>query len=149
MGRGAVLLVAVIVGWAGSYASGVWPWIGYAWLERSSFGAGNIRIIGEDRVGTQLGFDNFVFFEGQEIVIEYDVEIRRGSLWFHVFQPFDGKLGDGTTHYVTTSGRGTWTMPVTKTGYYHVTIEPSVTRGPGVGFEMGYTAKWGARPRTR
>jgi len=115
-------------------------------MDRSSFGAGNITIIGENRMGSEWGFDDFVFFDGQEVVIEYDAEIHAGSLWFHVFQPFDGEFGDGVTHYVTETGKGTWTTPITKTGYYHVSIEPTVVRGKGVGWDLSYSVKWGARP---
>lgn len=142
----AIVIVSILVVWVSSYGTGIWPWIGTAWMDRSSFGAGNISIIGENRMGTELGFDDFVFFDGQEVVVEYDAEIHKGSLWFHVFQPFDGKLGDGVTHYVTESGSGTWTTPITKTGFYHVTVEPSAVRGVGVGWDLSYSVKWGARP---
>ncbi|MFN2377858.1 MAG: hypothetical protein ABR538_15085 [Candidatus Binatia bacterium] len=147
--KGTAFLLAVLVGWLSSYWIGAWPWLGYAWLDRSSFGAGPVTIIGEDSMGTTLGFENFVFFEGQEVIIDYDVDIRAGSLWFHVFEPFDGTLGDGVSHYVTESGKGTWTMPVRKTAYYHVTIDPSPVKGPGKGWDLTYTVKWGARPGGR
>jgi hypothetical protein len=143
--KAAVIIVSLLAGWLGSYFSGAWPWLGWASLTRSSFGAGNITIVGESRRGIDLGFDDFVFFEGQEVVVEYDVEVRAGSLWFHVFQPWNGVLGDGRSHYVSASGKGTWTMPVTDTGYYHVTIEGSPTRGPGRGWDLTYEVWWGAR----
>jgi len=143
--RAIAFLVAALVLWAIAYTSGAFPWLGYAWMERSSFGIGPVTILGENRAGTELGLDDFVFFKGQEVVIEYDADITAGSLWFHVFQPFDGELGDGTFHYVTESGKGVWTMPVEETGFYHITIEPSPVRGKGKGWDLGYTAKWGAR----
>jgi hypothetical protein len=146
--RAAAAIVSILVVWVSSYATGVWPWIGTAWMNRSSFGAGSITIVGESRMGTEIGFDDFVFFDGQEVVIDYETEIHAGSLWFHVFQPFDGNLGDGVTHYVTESGKGTWTTPITRTGFYHVTIEASVVRGGGVGWDLSYSVKWGARPAT-
>lgn len=147
--RASLFFGAAVIGWAGAYFSGAWPWLGFASLARSSHGAGAITIVGETRMGTEYGFDEFVFFEGQEIVIDYDAEIHAGSLWFHVFQPWDGVLGDGTTHYVTSSGKGQWTMRVPETGYYHITVEPSVVRGKGKGWDMAYTAWWGARPAVR
>jgi hypothetical protein len=131
--------------WLAAYFTGFSPWLGYAWLSRSSFGVGPIGIIGENGSGTDIGLDEFLFFDGQEIVIDYDVEIRAGSLWFHVFKPFDGRLGDGETHYVTESGAGVWTMPVRETGIYHITIEGSPTRGPGRGWDVDYKVWWGAR----
>jgi hypothetical protein len=147
--RTALRWVIVVLGafglWLAAYFAGLAPWLGYAWLSRSSFGIGPIGIIGENRSGTDIGFDDFLFFEGQEIVIDYEVDVRAGSLWFHVFQPFDGKLGGGTTHYVTESGAGTWTMPVRETAIYHITIEGSPTRGPGRGWDLDYKVWWGAR----
>jgi hypothetical protein len=144
--RGGIFVAAALVAWLTAYASGAWPWLGYAWMSRSSFGAGPVSIIGESRAGTSLGLDDFLFFEGQEVMIEYDADIRSGSLWFHVFQPWDGRLGDGVSHYVSESGSGTWTMSVPATGVYHVTIEPSPLHGRGQGWDLSYSAKWGARP---
>lgn len=139
------ILVAALALWTGCYLTGISPWIGTAWMNRSSFGAGNITIVGENRMGTELGFSDFVFFEGQELVVAYDAEIETGSLWFHVFQPFDGTIGDGATHYVTESGQGEWTTRIPRTGYYHVTVEPSVLHGKGRGYDLSYSAWWGAR----
>jgi hypothetical protein len=139
-------ILAALALWVASYALGAFPWLGYAWLARSSFGAGPIGIIGENRAGTSLGISTFLFFKGQEIVIDYDAEVRAGSLWFYVYNPFDGELGDGVAHYVTESGAGEWTVPITRTAIYHITIEGSPTRGKGRGWDLSYTAWWGARP---
>ncbi len=142
---GVLAVLAAICVWLVLYFTGLAPWLGYAWLTRSSFGAGPIGIIGENSAGTDIGPKTFLFFQGQEIVIDYDVEIRAGSLWFHVFQPYDGVLGDGRTHYVTKSGAGVWTMKVPETGIYHNTIEGSPVRGAGRGWDLDYTVWWGAR----
>ena len=141
-----VLAVLAAIGlWFAAYFAGLAPWLGYASQSRSSFGVGPIGIIGENQSGTDMGFDDFLFFAGQEIVIDYDIDVRAGSLWFHVFQPFNGKLGDGATHYVTESSAGTWTMPVREMAIYHITIEGSPTRGPGRGWDLDYKVWWGAR----
>ena len=100
----------------------------------------------ETRIGTSLGVSTFLFFEGQEIVIDYDAEIRAGALWFYVYRPFDGELGDGVAHYLTRSGAGTWTTKVAKTGIYSVTIEPTTVRSDDRGWDMSYGVWWGARP---
>ena len=143
--RGLFYALAFLVGWATSYASGAWPWIGYASMTRSTFGAGPITIIGENRRGIDVGLENFCFFKGQEIVIDYDAEIRAGSLWFHVYRPFDGVLGDGPSLYITENAKGEWTVPIEATGYYHITIDGSPTKGRGRGYDISYTVKWGAR----
>ena len=142
---GAALFVAIAI-WLGAYASGAAPWLGYASVKSSSIGAGPISIIGETGSHATFGLDTFYFFAGQEIVIEYEAEIAAGSLWFHVFRPFDGTLGDGMTHYVTKSGAGTWTARIPESGLYAINIEPSPARGAGRGWDLSYSVWWGARP---
>jgi hypothetical protein len=143
--KAAVLIGSFLAGWLAIYGSGLWPWLGFVNMTRSSFGAGNLTIVGENRRGVDIGLDDFLFFEGQEVVIEYDAEVRKGSLWFHVFRMWDGELGEGSTHYVSESGKGTWTAPIAKTGLYHVAIEGSPTRGECCGWDLSYHATWGAR----
>jgi hypothetical protein len=143
-GAAAVLLFCLGV-WAVAYGAGAFPWLGYAWISRSSFGAGPVGIIGETSAGTELGFSTFLFFKGQEITVAYDADIKAGSLGFYVYRPYDGTLGDGVSHYVTESGAGEWSMPVPATGIYHITIEPSPAKGAGRGYDLIYTAWWGAR----
>lgn len=140
--------MALVLAWFAAYASGFWPWIGYASLTRKSLGVGAIAAAGEQRAGWEGGPDDFWFLRGQQVVIDYDAEIRAGSLYFHVFQPLDGVLGDGPSYYVTKSGKGRWTTPVEKTGYYHLTIGPSVLHATGDGWDLSYTVKWGALPPT-
>jgi hypothetical protein len=146
--RALLVVLVALASWTLAYATGAFPWLGYASVMRRSTSLGAITVAGEERIGWEGGIEEFVFFRGQQIVIDYDVEIRKGSLYFHVFQPFDGTLGDGTSHYVTESGKGVWTLPVEATGYYHVSIGPSVLHGPGVGWDLSYTVTWGARPST-
>ncbi len=144
--RAVLLFVVLAVAWLAAYASGAYPWLGHASWTRRSTSLGGLTIAGEERMGWETGLDEFLYVRGQEIVIAYDADIRTGSLWFHVFRPFDGLLADGATHYVTKSGSGEWTMPVEETGLYHVTIEPTVVRGAGKGWDLSYSASWGARP---
>lgn len=144
--RPVLLLLGLAGCWAAAYLSGAFPWLGYASQNSSSFGAGPIGIIGENQAGFEIGPETFLFFEGQEVIIDYDTEITAGSLWLYVYRPFDGVLGGGASHYVTASGKGTWTMPVKVTDFYQVTIKPSPTRGAGRGWDLSYSVAWGARP---
>jgi hypothetical protein len=141
-----LILLAGFAIWALLYLSGAFPWLGYAWLARSSISAGPVGVIGESRAGTSLGVSTFLFFEGQNVVIDYDADIRAGALWFYVYRPFDGALGDGVAHYVTKTSSGVWGVRIPQTGFYSITIEPTVSRGAGHGWDMSYTAWWGARP---
>jgi len=131
MTRGIVAFALLFVAWLAAYATGAYPWLGYASLVRRSTSAGFLTVAGEERMGTEFG---------------PDAEIRAGSLAFHVFQPLDGNLGDGVQHFVDRSGKGRVTMPVKETGWYHVSIEPSVARGAGKGWDLSYTVQWGALP---
>jgi hypothetical protein len=145
----AALVVFALGAWVLAYASGAFPWLGYAWLTRSSIGLGPVTVGGESRYGTSFGLKTFLLFAGQEAVVEYDADIRAGSLWLYVYEPYDGRLGDGVSRYVTSSGSGTWTVPIRKTAFYTIVVEPSPTKGAGRGWDLSYTARWGARPAGR
>ena len=144
-GAGGLFGVAVLL-WIVLYVSGVFPWLGYAWLTRDSFGTGSFTIVGEDQAGTSFGPTTLLFFKGQEIVIDYDAEIRAGSLWLYVYDITKIGQGGGGSHYVTETGAGVWTYAVPKTGFYKISIGPSVVQGSGRGYDLGYTVWWGARP---
>jgi hypothetical protein len=146
LGLGAVaFLVVAVSGWALVYGTGVFPWLGYAWLNEKSMGVGPITVIGRSSYGTSFGIDEFLFFKGQEIVIDYEADIRAGRLYFYVFRPFDGTLGDGVSHYVSRSGAGTWTTRIPATAIYTIVIDPTVVSGNGRGWDMSYSVAWGAR----
>jgi hypothetical protein len=142
----AIVAALAFLAWLGSYASGALPWLGYAWLKREWQSSGPLLPSGETSMGTELGLTSFLFFEGQEIVVDWNAEIRAGSLWFYVYNPYDGRLGDGVAHYVTESGAGTWTTRIPKTGMYTITIEPTTVRSDDRGWDLGYSVWWGARP---
>ena len=139
------LFVAAFLIWGALYASGILPWLGYAWLTRQSFGAGPFSVIGEDQAGTNFGISTFFFMSGQEVVIDYDAEIRAGSLFLYVHDLTKAGQGVGGSHFVTESGAGVWTYRIPRTGLYAITIEPSTAKGAGSGFDMRYSAWWGAR----
>ena len=143
--RAILTFVAILVGWAASYATGAWPWFGYASVTRSSFGVGPIAHIGENYRGIDVGLETFPFMKGQEVVIEYEAEIRSGSLWFYVYRPFSGELGNGKSVYITESGKGVWTVPVEETGLYKISIDGSPSKGRGRGYDITYTVRWGGR----
>jgi hypothetical protein len=138
-------ILAAILAWPIAYFSGLFPWIGYASLSRSSIGVGPGHfLIGENRAGVTLGPSSFFFFKGQKIVIAYDAEIRRGCLWLQVFHLWHAGPNPSVYRCVTESGTGEWQVPVTQTGIYDIIVHPTVVKGPGPGYEIGYTAWWGA-----
>ena len=139
------LFVAAFLIWGVLYALGIVPWLGYAWLTRQSFGAGPLSVIGEDQAGTSFGVSTFFFVSGQEVVIDYDADIRAGSLFLYVHDLTKAGQGLGGSHFVTESGAGVWTYRIPKTGLYAIAVEPSTAVGAGSGFDMSYSAWWGAR----
>ena len=143
-GAGGLFVVALLL-WGVLYLSGVLPWLGYAWLTRQSFGAGPLSVIGQDQAGTSFGVSTFFFVRGQEVVIDYDADIRAGSLFLYVHDLTKAGQAVGGSYFVTESGKGVWTYPVPKSGLYAITVEPSAGRGTGSGFDMSYSAWWGAR----
>lgn len=141
---GGALSLLALGAWALGYATGAFPWIGYAWQKRASWGFDPpFSIVGSKGYGTSLGLTYFPFFKGQEIVVSYDVEIAEGCLWFYVFRPFVPGTGDGVSHWVGASGAGEWTMRVPDSGIYAIAIKP-MPRGRG--YDLAYSASWGARP---
>jgi len=142
--RGAVLLAGLLLAWLAGYVTGVFPWLGSEWATTRSTSAGNITIAGEERVRGSFGFSEFFFLEGQEVFIDYEVEVRAGSLFLHVFRSLT--VGEGSaTHYVAESGRGRFRTTIPRTGFYVISASPSVVRGPGVGWDLTYDVAWGAK----
>jgi hypothetical protein len=140
-----LIIVAALAIWAALYLSGACPWLGYAWLQRSSIGVGERAIVGETKAGSSFGAKTFLFLAGQDVVVDYDADIRAGALWLYVYRPFDGVLGDGVAHYVTETGSGIWAVRINETGFYSISIGPTVTQGGGHGWDMNYAVWWGAR----
>jgi hypothetical protein len=147
LGAGAAaLFVGTLLVWAVLYFTGALPWLGYAWLKHDSFGAGPFSVAGEDRMGTSFGLDTFLFFRGQEIVVDYDAAIRTGSLMLYVYDMAKMGQGLGAQHFVTENGSGQWTTRIPRTGLYVISIRPSTAPGNPGGYDMSYRVWWGARP---
>ena len=142
----AIGITAALILWAVTYAAGIVPWLGYSRLSRSSVDVGPGHfIIGEDRAGTTFGISTFAFVNGQTIVFSYDADIRRGCLGMHVWPLFNRAPGDHVSRCVTASGKGEWTVPVAKTGVHVISVDSSLIKGPGPGWDMDYSVWWGAR----
>jgi hypothetical protein len=140
-------LAAAVALWLGSYALGLFPWLGYATTDRRSIGVGPHHfIIGENRTPSfSIGPQTFWFVEGQTIVVSYDADIRRGCLWMHVWHMLDHSKDAHVSQCVSDSGRGEWTVPVKKTGLYRIFTDSSPIKGDRPGWDMTYSVWWGAR----
>lgn len=134
---GAALIAAVVL-WVAGYAAGLWPWLGYAGQSSQSLNIGNFPI-GRDESGqTRLGLSTFLYVAGQNIVVAYDANIGAGCLSLHVWRI----AGADANRCVDASGKGEWTVPVTRTGLYHIYAAP---RSVGGRWAMSYSIWWGAR----
>ena len=138
---GGIALVVVL--WALAYLTGLAPWLGYVdKTHRDASGVG-LSVAAGTVSGGGFGPTTFAFLEGQEVFVDYDIEIRRGALKIYVFN-YDG-LEDVLWQTVTNSGSGTASVRIPETGLYKIVIEPTVVGGTGRGYDLDISATWGAR----
>ncbi|MCC6469617.1 MAG: hypothetical protein IT563_14940 [Alphaproteobacteria bacterium] len=130
--------------WALLYLTGLFPYLGYkSNTERFDSMFDNPSHLGWTAVtGLDAWPETFLLFTGQEVFIDYRVDIRRGSLWLFV-RPW-ASWDFATQERVTESGHGRLVHRVASTGLYHIVAQPSNARGPGRGYDLTYTATWGA-----
>jgi len=130
-------LLAIFV-WSALYWTGALPWLGYKNKHDSWAG------IGGTSQGMTLGTSRFLFFKGQTVFIDYDIdEINSGALWINVGRKFSPRSGEGRAHQVTSAGSGRFAHKITSTGLYFVRVEGRMgTKGKG--YDVAYSAKWGA-----
>lgn len=138
-----VALLGLPVLWALAYLGGLAPWLGFEHRSVQNIGVGPLTHAGGSGGGLAIGLEKFLFLEGQEVFVDYDVEVQRGSL---VVRVFDYSRFEHILHtHIAQSGAGRVTVRIPRTGLYKVAIEPSAVRGPGEGFDLTYDATWGAR----
>lgn len=147
--RGGVLAAAAAIGlvlvlWVAAYLAGLAPWLGYMDRSIRNVSAGAVTIVGDTSSGTEFGPTEFPFLAGQELFVDYDVELRRGALKINVleYSTFDFVLWETVTH----SGSGTVSVRIPRTGLYSISIEPTVVGAIGErGYDLDISAVWGAR----
>ncbi|MCC7049881.1 MAG: hypothetical protein IT562_24450 [Alphaproteobacteria bacterium] len=144
-GSAAGLTLGLLVGvWALLYLTGLFPYLGYK-SNTETFDSmfDNPSHLGwTASTGLDVGPETFLFFAGQEVFIDYRVDVRRGSLWLYV-RPYVS-WNSATQEHITASGHGRLVHRVASTGLYYVVAQPSNARGPGSGYDITYTATWGA-----
>lgn len=139
---GGAVAFAVLL-WLGAFLSGLAPWLGYVdktYRDASSVG---LSVAAGTASGGGFGPASFAFLEGQEVFVDYDITIRRGAVLINVldYAGMDRILWQT----VATSGTGTATVRVPRTGLYRISIEPTVVGGVGRGYDLDISATWGAR----
>lgn len=139
-GFGAIVVLLAL--WVAAYMGGLAPWLGFEQRTVQSVGVGPVAHVGGLGGGLGIGLDSFVFLEGQELFVDYDVEIRSGSLgvrlldWGSFEHVWRTRIAESAT------GRVSFRIP--RTGLYELTIEPSPLGGRGEGYDLTYGVTWGA-----
>ena len=138
---GAIVLIVLL--WLGAYLSGLAPWLGYLDKSYRNLSAGGVEIAGQSVSGGGFGANDFAFLEGQEVYVDYDLDIRRGAVLINVLE--SAAMEHVLWQTVTISGSGTASVRIPRTGLYHISIEPTVVGGVGRGYDVDIFATWGAR----
>jgi len=138
----AAAIVGLAALWGLAYGAGLAPWLGYEQRTVRNIAIGPLTHAGRASAGFEFGLKTFLFLEGQEVFVDYDVEVRRGSLLVRVF---DETRFEHILHtHVAESGSGRVAVRIPRTGLYEVTLEPSTIEGPGKGYDLTYDATWGS-----
>jgi len=138
----AVLAVAAMLVAGGAYFAGVIQTLGYEkrHVTFSGFASGT-------EAGGGFGLKDMLFFEGQTVFADYEVEVEKGSLRIGLLDTF-GPIGN-KPHFVETvtrSGSGEVIFVIPKTGVYSIYFDGSVLGdGQGGGYDITYSVRWGAR----
>lgn len=139
------LVVFGLAIWAIAYMTGLFPWTGREGGTLKSFGAGKITIVGNQDRTSSMGFKTFYYWSGQEVVLHYDADVREGALRIYLAEGGGLRQRVFDTVTVSETGSGEISYRVPKSGFYTWSINPTVAAG-GRGYDLGYTAVWGARP---
>lgn len=139
---GAILFVVLFL-WIAVSTSGLAPWLGTV---DESYRDGRVEMTSaavEDTSTDLLSLSSFFFLSGQEVYVDYDITVRRGAVQIIVQE----HAGPERTfrHMVTASGSGTFTVPVPRSGIYHISLLPTADGGVGSGNDVDISASWGAR----
>ncbi len=136
-----VVLVALL--WPVAFLSGLAPWLGHMSQTHRDASAVGLSVAAGSVSGSAFGPTSFAFLEGQQIFVEYDITIRRGGVRIGVLE-YAG-MEHVLWETVSTSGPGTVSVRIPRTGLYKISIEPTVVGGVGRGYDLDIDATWGAR----
>ena len=139
--KGGVAGIIFILIWLTGYFIGIFPWLGYRTATESNFGVGKVQFVGNNKAGLTLGITKLPLMRGQKLYVNYDVDIKTGSLQIWLYRP--GFYGSGHRVRISQSGKGKVTFPVKVTGLYKLQLR-GWSDNKGRGWDLSYTATWGA-----
>ena len=137
-----ILVPLLLLGIPLGYQTGVFETLGY---ESKSIKGGGFT---STKSGMSLGVTTMYFFKGQTVFVDYDAEVKAGSLWIKVY-PLTAMLDADAwlRHKVESTEKGTANFEVEKSGWYRLDWDGTVLgKSPaGSGYDIDYTLTWGVR----
>ena len=138
MGIGVVLVVVLLA----AYRFGLISTLGY---ESKTIHTGSNAFV-STKAGTSIGPKTLFFFEGQEVTVTYDADVKRGALVIRMYR-MTAPMKPDPDHRVKIDegGPGIARFPIRKTGLYKLEIEGTVLGAdPSTrGYEISYSVYWG------
>ena len=137
-----ILIPFLLLGVPIGYQAGMLETLGY---ESKSIKGGGFT---STQSGSSLGLKTMYFFKGQTVFVDYEAEVKAGSLWIK-FYGLTSMLDADTwlRHKVESTKKGTATFVVEESGWYRLDWEGTVLgESPaGSGYDIDYTLTWGVR----
>ncbi len=133
-----VLLLGVPLG----YQIGIFETLGY---ESKTIKGGGFT---STKSGMSLGVTTMYFFKGQTVFVDYEAEVKAGSLWIKFYNLTSMLDADAwLRHKVESTEKGTAIFPVEESGWYRLDWDGTVLgKSPaGSGYDIDYTLTWGVR----
>ncbi|WP_447970426.1 hypothetical protein [Nitrospira sp. M1] len=137
-----ILVPLLLLGVPLGYQAGMLETLGYE--SKSIKGSG----FTSTQSGMSLGVKTMYFLKGQTVFVDYDANVKAGSLWikfYNVTSMLDADAWD--RHKVESTGKGTASFAVEKSGWYRLAWDGTVLgQSPaGSGYDIDYTLTWGMR----
>ena len=97
---------------------------------------------GSSSTGGGFGLKHMLFFEGQTFFVNYDVEIREGTLRLGILKTLGGSGAPHHVDVISSNGSGETAYQIPETGIYSIFFDGSPSAN---GYDVSYSVRWGAR----
>ena len=137
-----ILVPLLLLGIPLGYQIGIFETLGY---ESKTIKGGGFT---STQSGSSLGLTTMYFFKGQTVFVDYEAEVKAGSLGIRFYRLTSMLDADAwLRHKVESTGKATATFAVKESGWYRLDWEGTVLgKSPaGSGYDIDYTLTWGMR----
>jgi len=137
-----ILVPLLLLGVPLGYQTGMLETLGY---ESKTVKGGGFT---STQSGMSLGLTTMYFFKGQTVFVDYEAEVKAGSLWIRFYSLRSMLDADAwLRHKVESTEKGTAIFAVKESGWYRLDWEGTVLgkSPPGSGYDIDYTLTWGVR----